>query len=118
MDYPDSYAVKVSETNNNAESFTTLVQVDGEQPFDYAGHTLDLSAYRGKTICLAFVNNSASGFYLALDDLYISSSATCQMPSLDAFSASDLKPNSVTVNWAATSGITNYDTGRLPLTHR
>lgn len=111
MDYPDSYAVKVSETNNNAESFTTLVQVDGEQPFDYASHTLDLSAYRGKTIYLAFVNNSASGFYLALDDLYISSSATCQMPSLDAFSASDLKPNSVTVNWAATSGITNYDTG-------
>jgi hypothetical protein len=33
------------------------------------------------------------------------------MPSLDGFSVSNLKPNSVTINWSATSGITNYDTG-------
>lgn len=112
FEYTDSYAVKISETNKNQESFTTtLTQIDAEQPFDYASHTLDLSAYKGKTIYLAFVNNTNSGTYLALDDLYISQSANCVMPSLDGFSVSNLKPNSVTVDWSATSGITNYDTG-------
>lgn len=112
FEYTDSYAIKVSETNNNQESFTTtLAQIDAEQPFDYASHTLDLSAYKGKTIYLAFVNNTNSGTYLALDDLYISQSADCVMPSLDGFSVSNLKPTSLTVDWSATSGITNYDTG-------
>lgn len=111
FEYTDSYAVKVSVTNDSPESFTTLTQIDVEQPFDYASHTLDLSDYKGKTIYLAFVNNTNSGTYLALDDLYISQSADCVMPSLDGFSVSNLKPNSVTINWSATSGITNYDTG-------
>ena len=112
FEFTDSYAVKVSETNNNKESFTTtLAQIDGEQPYDFASHTLDLSAYKGKTIYIAFINNTTNGLYLALDDLYISQSANCQMPSLSGFSASDLKPNSVTINWSSTSGITSYDTG-------
>lgn len=112
FDFPDSYAVKVSETDNNLESFTTtLAQIDGEQAFDFAEHTLDLSAYKGKTIYLAFVNNNNNGFYLALDDVYISQSANCVMPSVDGFSTSNLKPNSVTINWSATSGISSYDTG-------
>ena len=112
FDFTDSYAVKVSETSNNAESFTTtLAQIDAEQAFDFGSHTLDLSAYKGKTIYLAFVNNTNNGTYLALDDLYISQSANCVMPSLDGFSVSNLKPNSVTINWSATSGIASYDTG-------
>ncbi len=112
FEFTDSYAVKVSETNNNQESFTTtLTQIDAEQPFDYASHNLDLSAYKGKTIYLAFINNTNSGTYLALDDLYISQSANCLMPSVDGFSTSNLKPNSVTINWSATSGIASYDTG-------
>ena len=112
FDFTDSYAVKVSETNDNQESFTTtLAQIDGEQPFDFASHSLDLSAYKGKTIYLAFINNTDNGTYLALDDLYISQSANCVMPSVDGFSTSGLKPNSVTINWSATSGITTYDTG-------
>ncbi|MPS71622.1 MAG: T9SS type A sorting domain-containing protein [Chryseobacterium sp.] len=109
--YTDSYAVKISETNDDMASFTTLTQIDNEQPFDYAGHILDLSNYKGKTVYLAFVNNTNSGTYLALDDLYISQSPDCMMPTLDGFSVSDLKPNSVTVNWSATSGINSYDTG-------
>ena len=112
LEFTDSYAIKVSETNNNQESFTTtLTQIDAEQPFDYASHTLDLSAYKGKTIYLAFVNNTNSGTYLALDDLYISQSSDCVMPSLNGFAVSNLKPNSVTIDWSATTGITNYDTG-------
>lgn len=111
FEYTDSYAVKISETNDDMASFTTLTQIDNEQPFDYASHTLDLSNYKGKTVYLAFVNNTNSGTYLALDDLYISQSPDCMMPSLDGFSVSDLKPNSVTVNWSATSGINSYDTG-------
>lgn len=33
------------------------------------------------------------------------------MPSLSGFSVSNLKPNVVTINWTATDGISNYDTG-------
>lgn len=111
FEYTDSYAVKISETNDNMESFTTLTQIDAEQPFDYASHNLDLSAYKGKTVYLAFVNNTNSGTYLALDDLYISQSADCVMPSMSGFEVSNLKPNAVTINWTATDGINNYDTG-------
>lgn len=112
FEFTDSYAVKVSETNDNQESFiTTLTQIDNEQPFAYANHSLDLSAYKGKTIYLAFINNTTDGTYLALDDLYISQAANCEMPSLNGFSTSNLKPNSVTINWSATSGIVSYDTG-------
>lgn len=111
FEYTDSYAVKVSVTDSSPESFTTLTQIDAEQPFDYASHTLNLSDYKGKTIYVAFVNNTNSGTYLALDDLYISQSADCVMPSLNGFSTSNLKPNSVTIDWSATSGINSYDTG-------
>lgn len=111
FEYTDSYAVKISETNDNMESFSTLTQIDAEQPFDYASHTLDLSNFKGKTVYLAFVNNTNSGTYLALDDLYISQSGNCELPSLDGFSVSNLKPNSVTINWEPSNAINLYDTG-------
>ena len=113
----DSYDVKISTTNNQQTSFTTtLLSVTSEQPYDFNSRTLDLSAYKGQTIYLAFINKTTDGMYLALDDLYISNSTNCILPSLTGFNSTNLTENSFTVNWNSTAGITNYDTGLTTFT--
>lgn len=112
FEFTDSYDIKVSETNNQMESFTTTVlSVDGEQAYEYNSRSLDLSAYKGKTIYLAFVNNTTDGYFLALDDLYLSNSANCMMPDLSGFTATNFTDKSFTATWNSTAGITNYDVG-------
>lgn len=112
FEFTDSYSIKVSETNNQMASFTTtLLNVEGEQAYDFNSRSLDLSAYKGKTIHLAFVNNTTNGYYLAMDDLYISNSANCMMPDLSAFTSSNLTEKSFTANWGTTPGITAFDIG-------
>lgn len=107
----DSYDIKISETDNQIASFTTALSVENEQPYDFNSRTLDLSAYKGKTIFIAFVNKTNNGYFLALDDLYISNSANCMMPDLSGFNSTNLNDKSFTANWSSTSGITNYDLG-------
>ncbi|WP_026449853.1 T9SS-dependent choice-of-anchor J family protein [Aequorivita capsosiphonis] len=108
----EDYDIRVSTTDNDISSFTvTLLSVIEEQPFDYNSRSLDLSDYRGQTIYLAFVNVTDNGLFLALDDLYISESADCQLPDVSNVSSSDLTENSFTVSWSATSEIALYDTG-------
>lgn len=115
-DHPDSYDVMISTTDNQPQSFSTLQTVTGEQPFDYASHTLDLSAYQGKKVYIAFVNKTDDGLYLALDDFYVSNSAGCMMPDTSTAFATNLSENGFTVNWTGTQGITNYDTGLTTFT--
>ena len=116
FEFTDSYDIKISETDNQMASFTTALSVDGEQPYDFNSRTLDLSAYKGKTIFVAFVNKTNNGYFLALDDLYISNSANCVMPDLSGFNATNLNDTSFTANWSATSGINNYDIGLTTFT--
>ena len=112
FDYGDYKPVSYTHlSDDQADSFTsTLLQVNNEQPFDFASHTLDLSAYKGKSIYIAFVNNTNNGTYLALDDLYLSKSANCTMPDLNGFGVVNLKPTSFSINWSSTEGISQYDT--------
>lgn len=115
FEFTDSYSIKVSETDNQIASFTTtLLDIVGEQAYDFNSRSLDLSAYKGKSIHLAIVNNTTNGYFLAFDDLYISNSANCMMPDLSGFSASNLTEKSFTVNWSSTPGITSFDTGLTP----
>lgn len=111
FDFTDSYAVKISETNNNPDSFVTLEQIDNEQAFEFASHSLNLSNYKGKSIYIAFVNNTYDGTYLALDDLYLSKSENCVMPDLSGFGVTQLMPNSVSVQWGSNPEINLLDTG-------
>ena len=98
-------------------SFTdVLLTVDGEQPFDFNSRSLDLSAYKGQTIYVAFVNVTFDGYYLALDDLYISESADCAIPNSGSVSITNLTETSFTVNWTATAGIDMYDVGLATFT--
>lgn len=112
FEFTDSYDIKISETSNQMESFTaTVASIEGEQAYDFNSRSLDLSAYKGKTIYLAFVNKTTDGYFLALDDLYISNAANCMMPDLSGFSVSNLTEKSFTTTWSPTSGIASYDTG-------
>lgn len=112
----EDYEVLVSTTDNDMESFSNILTVTGEQPFDYNSRSLDLSAYKGQIIYLAFVNVTYNGYYLALDDLYISESADCILPYSNEVEVSDLSENGFTVSWAATPGISMYDTGLTTFT--
>lgn len=113
----EDYEVRVSTTDNEMSSFTdVLLSVDGEQPFDYNSRSLDLSAYKGQTIYVAYVNTTFDGYFLALDDLYISESANCDLPDVTGVTSSDLTEDSFTVTWTDTSGITTYDTGLTTFT--
>ncbi len=113
----EDYDIRVSTTDNEMASFTdTILSVDGEQAFDFYARSLDLSAYKGQSIYLAFVNVTNAGYYLALDDLYISSSANCILPNVMGVTSSNLSENGFTVTWSATDDISSYDTGLTTFT--
>ena len=113
----EDYDVRVSTTDNQMESFTdTVLTVEGEQPFTYITRSLDLSDYQGQTIHLAFVNTTVNGYYLALDDLYLSNSSDCNLPDVIGVTSADLTESSFTVNWDATPGIAMYDVGLTTFT--
>ncbi|MXV38020.1 T9SS type A sorting domain-containing protein [Flavobacteriaceae bacterium Ap0902] len=117
----DTYAVKISTTTAEMESFTNLLVVEGEQAYEFNSRTLDLSAYSGQSVYLAFVNETNGGYFLALDDVYISTSEDCYAPSVETFSSvinanSYLSnPNadniSFTVSWDAMDNVQLYNIG-------
>lgn len=108
---PDNYDILISTTDDQQASFTKLITVTAEQAYFFNSRTLDLSAYKGKTIYIAFLNNTDNGYYLALDDLYISNSNNCEMPDMTGMNVSGLTQKSFSVNWQPTSGINSYDVG-------
>lgn len=116
----DTYAVKISTTNQDVDSFEDLLVVEGEQAYEFNSRTLDLSAYVGQDIYLAFVNQTPSGYFLALDDVYISNSVDCYAPAVSTFTSSINVDNylsgasndiSFNVSWDSLEGVTNYGLG-------
>lgn len=71
-EHPDGYAVYVSTTGNTPDDFTetALLTVSGEKA-TWTEYFLPLEAYAGKTIHVAFVNNSTNCNLLLLDDLRV-----------------------------------------------
>lgn len=108
----ESYEVLVSVSDNEMESFQdTLVSVVDEQAFDFNDRSVDLSAYKGQNIYIAFINRTNSGYYLAIDDLYISKTADCMLPNLNGLEVSELDENGFILSWDATENISEYDIG-------
>lgn len=70
--YHESYSVYVSTTaGRTAADFdktAPLFTTDAE-PYEWTSHSVDLSAYKGKTITVAFVDQGTDKAYLYLDDL-------------------------------------------------
>lgn len=71
--YPDGYVVYVNEKDQQVASFTTVLytSLPAQTSSTRAYKALDLSAYAGKTIYLAFVNNTFDGYILTIDDIAV-----------------------------------------------
>ena len=68
--YAESLKVMVSTTNNQKESFSVLEDL-GELPAGNSTHALDLSAYAGQQVYLAFVCYTNDGMYIFLDNVVV-----------------------------------------------
>ena len=70
----DGYAVYVSETGGNTiadfDTSRPLFAVDEEEA-EWTVRTVSLDAYKGKTVSIAFVNNSTDKSRLYVDDIYV-----------------------------------------------
>ncbi len=121
----ETYAVKISNTSSDMENFVNLEVIEDEQAFDFNSRNLDLSAYKGQEIYIAFVNETPYGYFLGLDDVYISLSESCNMPNVDSFNSNiDIAPYlngssdkvSFDVSWDGLDGVENYDVGLTTFT--
>jgi len=96
-EYPeDKFAVMLSTTGNAAADFTaTLIDISptAEQG-DWTQQTLDLSAYAGQSIWLAFYHYGYDNNYIALDDILITVSNPTGIQSLTAEDVNSKSSNS------------------------
>ncbi len=79
-DFPDGYVLRVSTTNNQKASFLssapllTVAEAPNNTIANIANTTVDLSAYNGQTIYLAWINNSNDSNLLSIDDIAVEGS--------------------------------------------
>ena len=67
--YPDGLTVKISTTDNQKSSFTTVqTYIPGDE---WESFMIDLSAYAGQNIYVAFVDQTNDGFVLLLDNVNV-----------------------------------------------
>ncbi|MEI7597410.1 MAG: choice-of-anchor J domain-containing protein [Bacteroidota bacterium] len=69
--YRDGYIVKISTTNNQMASFTNSLLTIPSENFNWTKRALDLSAFAGQTIYIAFINNSMDKNLLYIDDITV-----------------------------------------------
>lgn len=83
--YPDGYDVRLSTTDTDPASFTeTLIDVARENT-DGIYRSLDLSAYAGETVYLAWINDSNDQYILLIDDIQVA-----EYPSVKVSSVANL----------------------------
>lgn len=74
--YDDGFKLKISTTNTAKASFTNIFSVAHAANTPIATqttpYTVDLSAYAGKTVYLAWVNDYTNGNLLSVDDIDVS----------------------------------------------
>ncbi|MCG2793720.1 MAG: T9SS type A sorting domain-containing protein [Weeksellaceae bacterium] len=73
--FDDGFKLKISTTNTAKTSFSNILSVDHavDAPMaDQTPYQVDLSAYSGKTVFLAWVNDYTNGNLLSIDDIDVS----------------------------------------------
>jgi hypothetical protein len=104
--YPDSYKVLISTTGNTVADFTTTLLVVDPEADAWTRHTLDLSAYAGQTVYLAFQNYSSDMFLLSVDNISILNNNTCAPPDRAVYYSAN-STTSASIEWTGTSA--SYD---------
>lgn len=111
--YKDSYKVFVSTGGNQVADFTDQVFVQGNGTTGSTGEnttwtkrSVDLSAYSGQTIRIAFQNFSTDMFLLSVDNITVVNNATCAPPDRDIVNTI-ISTTSASISWTGSS--TSYD---------
>lgn len=102
--YHEKYSVYVSTTGGNTvasfDKSKPLFTIDGEA-YEWTAHSVDLSAYKGKKISLAFVDESTNKAYLYIDDINVSVWSTLSAKSLIGTQVYTVRP--ITPTFAVTN---------------
>lgn len=113
------YQVKIAFAGNqtNPSGYTLLAEYNEDQLSSYFSNyeekVIDLSAYAGTQVCIAFVQKhtqptaSLSGDRWLLDNVLIQSHPTCSKP-IDLVT-SNITPTSATLDWTDTSGASSWE---------
>ncbi|MGB0177511.1 MAG: choice-of-anchor J domain-containing protein [Owenweeksia sp.] len=97
QNYNDGYEVRISTTGNTVADFTAPpAYTNPGEGAPFVSRVLDLSAYAGQTIYIAFRNNSNDKFLLYVDDLLV-----------DVFSGYDVSGGSVDIQKVVSTGSSN-----------
>ncbi|MFA5540449.1 MAG: DUF2436 domain-containing protein [Bacteroidales bacterium] len=67
--YLESMAVKISTTTKDKSAFTTTLWSEASVPGVFTTHTIDLSAYDGQDVFIAFILNSTDAFVGLVDNI-------------------------------------------------
>lgn len=103
-DYAENYSVYISTTGRDISNFTTAIY-NGTTTNNWVQQSVDLSAYAGQTVYLAFRHhNTTDMFYLVIDDVEISTGA----PQPSQYTLTVLSNND---NWGNTTGSGTYAAG-------
>jgi len=116
-DYGSVYTVRVSTTSQtNIASFTTvLTQTEADVPTSFDIKNVDLSAYIGQSVYVAFVMTNDDGDAWVLDDINFGTATPtpdCAINPSPADMATNVSADTVTLSWspAATgAAVTSYD---------
>ncbi|AIH02093.1 T9SS-dependent choice-of-anchor J family protein [Riemerella anatipestifer] len=100
---PDGFKIKVSENaGNKKEDFIKEIYSVESASNRPTFKSLDLSEYIGKTIRVAFINNSTDKFLLAIDNIYLGGKAISN-PNLLEYAATSSK--SVEMKWQGSKDV-------------
>ena len=74
--YSDSYSVMLSTTTNDTAAFTTVIRPYDTTAGEWTQQTVDLSAYAGQSIYIAFHHVDYNMNYLLIDDIALTGGST------------------------------------------
>ncbi|UMY65730.1 MULTISPECIES: GEVED domain-containing protein [unclassified Flavobacterium] len=101
---PDEISVRISTTGGSYSDFTNIAMASTPvASTTYQLMTVDLSAYAGSSIYIAFVRNAApaDGWVLYLDDVLVEDLPVCNEPS--ALTTSSVSTGGAVITWTAPS---------------
>ncbi|OJX55812.1 MAG: hypothetical protein BGO88_02365 [Flavobacterium sp. 38-13] len=112
--YRDSYKVFISTSGNAVANFTTQLFAQGDGTTGASGENtawtrrfVDLTAYAGQNVYIAFQNFSNDMFLLGIDNIHVVNNLTCAAP--ERVITNVINPTSATISWTAVAGATGYD---------
>lgn len=101
VSYPDHYGVFISTTGTSPSDFVWLF--DETAPSEWISRTLDLSAYAGQTVYIAFRHyNSYDKWYLAIDEVNVTGASYCELVVEYGYQGNDYLQN-VSPDWLTVS---------------